>query len=146
MALDSVREIMAKSAADGIPFWRVVLETDVEERQVTEEASREKMRLTWRAMLESVESYQAEQRSVSGLVGGDGGKMHEYGKKGESLGGPYLQAVIATALQVGESNACMRKIVAAPTAGACGVLPAVLVPLYQEGRAEEEEIIRALYV
>ena len=39
----------------------------------------------------------------------------------------------------------MRKIVAAPTAGACGVLPAVLVPLYQMGRATEEEILQALY-
>ena len=146
MALDSMQEIFDQVETKGIPFWQVVLETDVDERQATTEASWEKMRMTWRAMLESVESYQAEQRSVSGLVGGDGGKMHEYGKKGESLGGPYLQAVIATALQVGESNACMRKIVAAPTAGACGVLPAVLVPLYQEGRAEEEEIIRALYV
>ena len=48
-------------------------------------------------------------------------------------------------LSVGESNACMRKIVAAPTAGACGVLPAVLVPLYQMGRATEEEILQALY-
>ena len=59
--------------------------------------------------------------------------------------GPYVQEVIATALSVGESNACMRKIVAAPTAGACGVLPAVLVPLYQMGRATEEEILQALY-
>ena len=57
-----------------------------------------------------------------------------------------MQEVIATALSVGESNACMRKIVAAPTAGACGVLPAVLVPLYQEGKATEEEILQALYV
>ena len=56
-----------------------------------------------------------------------------------------MQEVIATALSVGESNACMRKIVAAPTAGACGVLPAVLVPLYQMGRATEEEILQALY-
>jgi len=146
MALDSMQEIFDRVDADHIPFWQVVLETDMDERQVTKEASWEKMRMTWYAMLESVESYQAEQRSVSGLVGGDGGKMHEYGANGESLGGPYLQEVIATALRVGESNACMRKIVAAPTAGACGVLPAVLVPLYQAGRAEEETIIRALYV
>jgi len=146
MALDSMQEIFDRVEADHVPFWQVVLETDVDERQVTKEASWEKMRMTWRAMLESVEAYQAEQRSVSGLVGGDGGKMLAYGEKGESLSGPYLQAVIATALRVGESNACMRKIVAAPTAGACGVLPAVLVPLYQAGRADEETIIRALYV
>ena len=69
MALDSMQEIFDQVETKGIPFWQVVLETDVDERQATTEASWEKMRMTWRAMLESVESYQAEQRSVSGLVG-----------------------------------------------------------------------------
>ena len=54
MALDSMQEIFDKAAAGNIPFWRVVLETDMEQRQVTEEQSMEKMRTTWRAMLESV--------------------------------------------------------------------------------------------
>ena len=146
MALDSMAEIFEKAEAGGKPFWQVVLDTDMEERQVTAEASLEKMRATWRAMLESVETYQGDRRSVSGLVGGDGARMRAYAEAGETLCGPYLREVIATALCVGESNACMRKIVAAPTAGACGVLPAVLVPLYQEGRAGEEEIVEALYV
>ena len=146
MALDSMAEIFEKAEAGGKPFWQVVLDTDREERQVTAEASLEKMRATWRAMLESVETYQGDRRSVSGLVGGDGARMRAYAETGETLCGPYLREVIATALCVGESNACMRKIVAAPTAGACGVLPAVLVPLYQEGRAGEEEIVEALYV
>ena len=146
MALDSMAEIFEKGEAGGKPFWQVVLDTDMEERQVTAEASLEKMRATWRAMLESVETYQGDRRSVSGLVGGDGARMRAYAETGETLCGPYLREVIATALCVGESNACMRKIVAAPTAGACGVLPAVLVPLYQEGRAGEEEIVEALYV
>ena len=146
MALDSMAEIFEKAEAGGKPFWQVVLDTDMEERQVTAEASLEKMRATWRAMLESVETYQGDRRSVSGLVGGDGARMRAYAETGETLCGPYLREVIATALCVGESNACMRKIVAAPTAGACGVLPAVLVPLYQEGRAGEEEIVKALYV
>ena len=146
MALDSMAEIFEKAEAGGKPFWQVVLDTDMEERQVTAEASLEKMRATWRAMMESVETYQGDRWSVSGLVGGDGARMRAYAETGETLCGPYLREVIATALCVGESNACMRKIVAAPTAGACGVLPAVLVPLYQEGRAGEEEIVEALYV
>ena len=58
MALDSMQEIFDKAAAGNIPFWRVVLETDMEQRQVTEEQSMEKMRTTWRAMLESVTAYQ----------------------------------------------------------------------------------------
>lgn len=145
MALNSMQEIFEKAASRSIPFWRVVLETDMEERQVTEEQSMEKMRAAWHAMLESAVSYQGDQRSRSGLVGGDGARMRRYAASGTTYSGPYVQEVIATALSVGESNACMRKIVAAPTAGACGVLPAVLVPLYQMGRATEEEILQALY-
>lgn len=146
MALDSMQEIFDKITQRQIPFWKVVLETDMEERQVSAMESMEKMRVTWQAMLESVTGYQGDRRSVSGLVGGDGRKMQDYAARGETLSGAYLQDVIATALCVGESNACMRKIVAAPTAGACGVLPAVLVPLYQSKKASEQQIIEALYV
>ena len=146
MALDSMQEILERMEAEDKPFWQVVQDTDREERQVTAEASEEKMRTTWQAMLESVTAYQGERMSLSGLVGGDGERMRRYAREKQPLSGAYLQEVIATALCVGESNACMRKIVAAPTAGACGVLPAVLVPLYQSGQAGEEEILRALYV
>ena len=145
MALDSMREIFEKAAAGQIPFWQVILETDMEQRQVTAEQSMEKMRVTWQAMLESVTAYQGTERSRSGLVGGDGEKMRQYVENGKGLCGAYLREVVATALSVGESNACMRKIVAAPTAGACGVLPAVLVPLYQAGMVSEEQILQALY-
>ena len=119
MALDSMQEIFERAEAEAIPFWRVVLETDMEERQVTEAQSWEKMRQTWEAMLESAVSYRAEQRSRSGLVGGDGARMRAYAASGKAYSGDYVQEVIATALSVGECNACMRKIVAAPTAGCC---------------------------
>ena len=146
MALDSMQEIFDKIQAGPKPFWQVVRDTDVEERQVTAEASFRKMHATWRAMVESVDTYRADRRSVSGLVGGDAQKMWDYAAGQETLCGPYLQEVIATALCVAESNACMRRIVAAPTAGACGVLPAVLVPLFRRGSVDEEQIVRALYV
>ena len=69
MALDSMQEIFDKIQAGRKPFWQVVRDTDVEERQVTAEASFEKMHATWRAMVESVDTYRADRRSVSGLVG-----------------------------------------------------------------------------
>lgn len=50
------------------------------------------------------------------------------------------------AIKMGESNACMRRIVAAPTAGACGVLPAVLLSYAEEHNTCEEQMVRALYV
>ena len=55
--------------------------------------------------------------------------MHDYSAK-DPIGGEFMAQVVAEALSMGESNACMRRVVAAPTAGACGVLPAVLIPLY----------------
>ena len=56
MALDSMQEIFDKIQAGPKPFWQVVRDTDVEERQVTAEASFRKMHATWRAMVESVDS------------------------------------------------------------------------------------------
>lgn len=145
MALDSMQEIFDKMQEGQKPFWKVVQDTDVEERQVTPEASFEKMRMTWKAMLETVETYRGDLRSLSGLVGGDGQRMAKFAASGKALAGEYLSQVITLALCTAESNACMRKIVAAPTAGACGVLPAVLIPLYRQGMPEEE-IVRGLYV
>lgn len=146
MALDSMQEIFDAADASGKQFWEVVMDTDMEEREVTAEQSMEKMRLTWRAMLEADDTYRGDRRSASGLVGGDGKRMRCYAAERTALSGEYLTEVIATALCTGESNACMRKIVAAPTAGACGVLPAVLIPLYHRGDFDEETILRGLYV
>lgn len=80
MALDSMQEIFDKIQAGRKPFWQVVRDTDVEERQVTAEASFEKMHATWRAMVESVDTYRADRRSVSGLVGGDAQRMWDYAR------------------------------------------------------------------
>lgn len=145
MALDSMQEIFEKMQEGQKPFWKVVQDTDVEERQVSPEASFEKMRMTWKPMLETVDTYRGDLRSLSGLVGGDGQRMAEFAASGKALAGDYLSQVITLALCTAESNACMRKIVAAPTAGACGVLPAVLIPLYRQG-VPEEEIVQGLYV
>jgi L-serine dehydratase len=62
------------------------------------------------------------------------------------LSGAFVTQVMATALKVAECNSCMGRIVAAPTAGASGVLPAVLLPVQAKYALSDEEILRALYV
>lgn len=146
MALESMKEILTAAQEKGMPFWEVILTVDMDEREVTREQSLEKMRMTWKAMLESALAYEPEEKSLSGLVGGDAEKMRVYAASGKALGGTYVQDVMINALRVSEANACMRRIVAAPTAGSCGVLPAVLVPLYQSGAASEDDIVKAMYV
>lgn len=146
MAYQSLDEIAEYGKKHEEPFWRAVMLDDVNERTVTEQESVESMREMWKAMLSASEEYDETLISNSGLVGGMGGKMEEYRKKENTLSGDFTARVIAHALQMGESNACMKRIVAAPTAGACGVLPAVLVPLYQDGKVTEEQIVESLYV
>ena len=142
MALSSMHEIFSQMKEQHLSFWEVVLAYDVEERQVTPEESKAKMLLMWQAMRDAADAYTGQRRSLSGLVGGDGMKMRQYNYRGEAMSGGYVSAVIAEALSMAESNACMRRIVAAPTAGACGVLPAVLLPL----ELNQRQVLEALYV
>ena len=72
--------------------------------------------------------------------------MEAYQKAGDTLCGDFMAKVMANALKMGCNNACMKRIVAAPTAGACGVLPAVLVTYFQEYQVSEEKMIGAMYV
>ncbi|HJC32980.1 MAG TPA: L-serine ammonia-lyase, iron-sulfur-dependent, subunit alpha [Candidatus Mediterraneibacter faecipullorum] len=145
MAYLSLEEIVQRCGNEGIPFWKAVQYSDMEDREVTKEESFRMMEKMWRAMKEAGESYDKNQRSRSGLVGGMGGQMREYLEKGNSLSGSFISEVIAQALEMGEANACMHRIVAAPTAGACGVLPAVLLPIYKRKMASDTEITEAMY-
>ena len=146
MSLDSMKEIFERSARENIPFWEIVLQYDMEERLVSRQASMAKMLLTWQAIQDAADSYTGTQRSVSGLVGGDGLKMRLYARRGESIGGEFMDEVIVQAISMAESNACMRRIVAAPTAGSCGVVPAVLLPLCEREHYTQHELLEALYV
>ena len=146
MDLDSMQSIVDAAAERRKSFWQVVLDYDVDNRMTTAEASMEKMAVTWRAMVEAAETYTGQRRSLSGLVGGEGAAMREYYAHHESIGGAFTAEVMAQALAMGESNACMRRIVAAPTAGACGVMPAVLIPLWKRERIPEKKMLEALYV
>lgn len=144
--LDSLQQIIDRAEETGRLFWEVVLEEDIQQRQVSREQSLAKMLTIWKAMEDASHNYTGQRRSVSGLVGGDGLKMRQYNMKGKNLAGGYVGEVIAEALSMAESNACMCRIVAAPTAGACGVLPAVLMPLCHREELSQQQILEALYV
>ena len=101
MALDSMKEIFDRMEQEGKPFWEIVLETDMDERQVTRNQSMAKMLITWQAMSDAADSYTGQRRSVSGLVGGDGMKMRQYCLRGEAMSGGYISEVIDAMGEVG---------------------------------------------
>ena len=141
MAFSSVAGLL--EAARDKPLWRAVLEDDLRDRGVDEARSWRQMSALWTAMKAPVAEYDPAARSRSGLTGGAGALLDG---PGPGLCPPFLRQVIAAALKTGECNACMRRIVAAPTAGASGVLPAVLLPLQARDGLDDEAMVRALYV
>ncbi len=145
MAIDSIAALIEKCGETGLPLWEVILEEDLRENRGAREDSLRQMRRLWEAMKTAGEAYRPEERSRSGLSGGDSAKVQAAAEQGLLLGGSFLNEVIGEALKTSECNACMKRIVAAPTAGSCGVLPAVLLPLLRRG-AEEDAVLQALYV
>lgn len=146
MAYESVRALLNACKSEGQPLYAVILQSDLAESGLSEEASRAEMRLLWQVMVATSDGYRATDRSASGFAGGDAAKVEAAAAAGALYSGGYYAAVIAEALKTAECNACMKRIVAAPTAGSCGVLPAVLLPLWRSGAADEEAICQALYV
>ena len=102
-----------------------------------------RMRRTLAVMRESIaEGLNPALRSVSGRVGGQAAKMND--PQNRSRFG-LMGKACAYALAVSESNACMGKIVAAPTAGSCGILPGVLFAAQEECGFSEEALVEALF-
>ena len=122
MSYQSMEEGYERCEKDGISFWKAIQLGDASERGVTEEDSWERMKGMWQAMQDSLDAYDPELMSRSRLVGKEGGQMDHYLEQNDPLCGTYMAKVMANALKMGCNNACMKRIVAAPTAGACGCL------------------------
>ena len=146
MSFRGIDEIKRRCEEKEIPFWKAIQSEDCTERAVPEEDSWAQMEYMWQSMKESVEAYEPDLVSTSGLVGREGGLMEQYREKGDTLCGDFVSKVMTAALKMGCNNACMKRIVAAPTAGACGVMPAVLVTYDKEYEVSEERMIEAMYV
>ena len=139
MAFSSVAGLL--EAARDKPLWRAVLEDDLRDRGADGDRSWHQMSALWTAMKAPVAEYDPAARSHSGLTGGAGALLDG---PGPGLCPPFLRQVIAAALKTGECNACMRRIVAAPTAGASGVLPAVLVFKQEQLGFSDRDMLHAL--
>ncbi len=106
----------------------------------------EKMELDFLVMQEAVKAGQEEnQKSMSGLTGGEGYKMKAYAEKNGGLCGTLLSKAISRALSVAGCNASMGRIVAAPTAGSCGILPGCLVSLWEDRGFDEKDVVMSMF-
>lgn len=142
----SISDLVKLSINNKQELWQVVLTGQARDKLMSERDVFAQMKKMYQAMKSADEQYDQQLRSPSKMAGGDGYKMRIYNESGRNICGDFIGVVMEKALKMGESNACMKRIVAAPTAGACGVLPAVLVTYYREYQVPEETMIEALYV
>ena len=127
MSFKSLSEIVEKAKTAKKEFWQIIIKDDMKEQGTSFEVSFAKMKDMYLAMKNADKNYDPALRSASGLSGGDGAKLEEFKKQKNRLLGDFMTEVMEKAVKMGESNACMKRIVAAPTAGSCGIIPAVLL-------------------
>lgn len=92
------------------------------------------------------EGFDPDRRSMSGLTGGQAYKYRQALLNGQTASRAMLGRAGAKALAIAECNAVMGRIVAAPTAGACGILPAAILTLQEEYGYPDEALCNALIV
>lgn len=124
----------------------VVIQNECKLTEKTEKDIREIMGGTLKVMMEaSKKALEKEVRSISGLSGGDAKLQESYRKVGRTVCGDIVNKAIARAMSCSEINAAMGRIVAAPTAGASGIIPAAVITAAEVIGADEDAMIDALF-
>jgi L-serine dehydratase len=138
---DAIRDAEAQK----ITLSQLALETEAKDQGRTVESIRAALQRALDVMRSAVaQGMTGDLYSASGLVGGDAAKLRT-GPDGPLAGTPFRD-ILARALAVQEVNAAMGVIVAAPTAGGAGVLPAVLTGLAAARNIDDEALVSALAV
>lgn len=124
---NNMEELISSAEAKSVPLWKVILENECEITEKSEDEIFEMLDTRYEVMYRSVHKALDEpQETVGNLVTGMSNKQHIYSQKEDTICGKELNYVMAMALSASEVNAAMGKICASPTAGSCGILPAVL--------------------
>ncbi|ODJ50031.1 L-serine dehydratase, iron-sulfur-dependent subunit alpha [Brochothrix thermosphacta] len=146
MAFSSLNELLTRATTEKKKVYEIMLETEENQTGETRTQLMTKMAFQFDVMEEAVRKGTYTQvESKSGLTGGDGYRVQQYAERGHSFVAPETLTVIANALAVSEVNASMGRIVATPTAGSAGILPAVLVHCLDSGRFARNELVEALF-
>ena len=142
----SVASIIQAAEKNGLSISALVLSQQAQQMELDEKTVFEKMASNFQVMKDCIEPGCDEHlKSTSGLTGGDAFKMRRYSESGKSLTGSFLSGALYRALAVSELNAAMGRIVAAPTAGSCGILPAALLTMQAEKQIPERDCVMSLF-
>lgn len=142
---NSIADIAQLAENGGMSISDLVLIEQANVLECTKQDIYERMKEQYEVMKNAEkEGLKRELRSTSGLTGGSAAKLKDYLDGGKSLCGNFLTGALMRATAVSELNAAMGKIVAAPTAGSCGILPGAILTMQKERGYSEEACVKAL--
>lgn len=141
----SAKSMMDACEEQNKTIYELQLDQEMEASDMTKEEIYDYLRKTYEIMKKSANAGLAEPiTSMSGMTGKNAFKVNDYSMNSKSISGALITKAMARALSTSEVNASMGRIVAAPTAGASGILPATLVTMQDEFDYSDEEIFNAL--
>lgn len=142
---ESIAALVQAAQSEKISLSELVLRDQAEQAELPADQLFERMRDNLHVMQQAVQAgIDKDLRSTSGLTGGDAYKLHQYAATG-GLCGPFFTGTLTRAIAVSEYNAAMGKIVAAPTAGSCGILPGAILTMMEARDLPEESAVKALF-
>ncbi len=143
---NTIAGLVEQAEQAGKPISELVLAQQAEQTERTEGDLYEEMRRTFRVMEESVVSgIDPDLRSTSGLTGGAAYRMQQAVREGRTICGEVFGGALTRALAVSELNASMGRIVASPTAGSCGILPAAVLTIRDARGLDERTCVMSLF-
>jgi L-serine dehydratase len=146
MFVSTGAELIDVCKRENIPIWEYTIREEMTKSELSREEIVNKMRSNLHVMLSSSSMGQEREiKSVSGLIGGDAFRLRKYADNGNTLTGDFMVKAMARAISSSEVNAAMGRIVASPTAGSCGILPAVVISAAEKLGKTEEDMINALF-
>jgi L-serine dehydratase len=137
LAINALGELINFAEKRNQKISSIVKEQKAKEQRLSEQELTDKMLKFYEVMKQSANRGVFEQvHSISGITGGEGYKLWQATKKG--LSGSNVLKASARAMAVSNVNASMGKIVAAPTAGSCGIIPGALITVAEELKKRDE--------
>ena len=144
---NTIEELLRQSETDKKPLHRIILEEEMALTECSEEEIYQRLRARYQVMCASAKKALSEpQQMVLGLISGQSVCQNNHAQDDKSICGGFLNELMAMALSCSEVNASMGRICAAPTAGSCGILPAVLLAVGARYKATEQQLLDALLV
>lgn len=142
---NNIKELLNLADVQNIPLSEVILQVEMKNSESTKEEIFDALWQRYEVMINSAEKALIESTPSKGnLISGIASNHYSYTQAGNTICGPFINKVMSRALSCSEVNASMGKICAMPTAGSCGIVPAVLITSAEERGASKEEILRAL--